>query len=155
MPETGRRAETLLAFDAGRHRIGVAVGERMLGTGRALEVLRARQGQPDWQRVAGLIQHWKPDALVIGVPRHADGTDSDSTALARKLAGRLHGRFGLPVYEVDERLSSHEAAERRHSRGGTDSDAPLDDEAAAVILETWFRAEAEAGAFVSDSQERV
>ncbi|RLK51399.1 putative Holliday junction resolvase [Alkalispirillum mobile] len=135
-PVTG----TWLAFDHGGRRIGVAVGEALTGTGRALCTLAARDGQPDWERVARLLDEWRPAGLVVGLPLHADGSDSHSTRAARKFAQRLHGRHGLRVELVDERLSSHEAEARLAERGGRGARQPgaLDSEAARVILETWF-----------------
>lgn len=137
MPERRRPAQTILAFDPGQHRIGVAVADRLVGTGRPLEVLKAHHGQPDWEGVRRLLEAWEPDALVVGVPRHADGSASASTEAAQRFARRLHGRFGMPVHEVDERLSSWEARQRTAS-----PEAPVDDAAASVIAETWLREEA-------------
>lgn len=129
---------TYLGFDAGLRRIGTAVGQSVTGSARPLETLRARDGQPDWERVARLVRTWEPAGLVVGLPRRADGTDADSTALARRLARRLEGRYGRPVYLVDERLSSDEAGRRL---GGGRGGAELDSVAAQVILETWFAAD--------------
>ncbi len=137
MPEPAEDG-TLLAFDPGEQHIGVAVGERLLASARSLGSLPARAGQPDWRRVAELIERWRPRALVVGLPLHADGSDSTSTALARRLAGRLHGRFGLPVETVDERLSSHEAALRLDPRTRRRDPTAVHGEAATVILETYF-----------------
>ncbi|ABM61715.1 Holliday junction resolvase RuvX [Halorhodospira halophila] len=129
---------TLLGFDPGARHIGVAVGEALLGTARGLTTLPARHGQPDWEAVSELLAQWTPEALVVGLPSHADGSDADSTELARRLAGRLHGRFGLPVHTVDERLSSHVAEERLDPRQRQRDPHAVHAEAAAVILETFF-----------------
>ena len=77
-----------------------------------------------------IVKEWQPDALVVGIPTHPDGAAHEMTQRAQKFARQLHGRFNLPVYEVDERYSSVEAA----SRGAKDLDA----EAAAIILEQFF-----------------
>ncbi len=134
MPEPAQAL--YLGFDPGLKRIGVAVGESLTGHARPLVTLQAKAGAPDWTAVAGLIAEWRPAALIVGVPRHADGSASASTALARKLARRLAGRFALPVHEVDEALSSR-AAEGE----GTMARLPggVDAAAAAVILETWLQ----------------
>ncbi len=136
MPD--RASGTLLGFDPGQRHIGVAVGEALLGTARGLATLPARNGQPEWGEVATLLERWAPQALVVGLPSHADGTDSDSTVTARRLAGRLHGRFGLPAYTVDERLSSRAAEQRLEPRQHQRDPQAIHAEAAAVILETYF-----------------
>lgn len=139
-------AGTYLGFDVGGRRLGVAVGESVAGTARALTVLPCDRGTPDWERLRALIAEWRPAALVVGVPRHADGTDSDSTALAERLARRLEDRFGLPVHRIDERLSSREAAARLAAAGrpvrGRRDRGRLDPVAAQVILETWLAEQA-------------
>ncbi len=132
-----------LGFDCGRIRIGVAIGEAITGAARPLAILSARQHQPNWDALARLLTEWRPDWLVVGVPRHADASASASTMAALRFSRQLHGRFRLPVATVDERLSSWEAeqryntlptAQRRRQRA-----AGLDAGAAAVILETWFQ----------------
>jgi len=134
---------TFLGFDYGGRRLGVAVGESVTGAARPLVTLPSRDGQPDWTEVERLISEWRPAALVVGVPFHADGSESTSTRGARRLARRLSGRTGLVVHEVDERLSSHEAAQRLRAAGHGVTSARdkqrLDAVAAQVILETWFQ----------------
>ncbi len=127
---------TYLGFDVGEKRLGVAVGETLTGHARALEVIRCRQGVPDWARVGALLGDWQPTALVVGMPRHSDGTASHSTRLAERFAGELARRSGTAVHRIDEHLSSHAAADSLRERGArTDV---LDAEAARIILETWF-----------------
>lgn len=136
----GKTAPTCLGFDFGMRRIGVAAGQALTATARPLEVLPARDGIPDWDRIAGIIEEWRPDLIVVGLPLNADGSEHEVTRAARRFMNRLQGRFGLPVHAVDERLSSAEAASRlrgdnaRKARPG----APLDHIAAQVILETWL-----------------
>lgn len=136
-------AGTYLGFDFGQRRIGVAVGETITGSARPLITLAAREGQPDWTQVQALLQDWRPAALVVGIPRHADGSEARITAPAERFARRLHGRFGLPVHTIDEQLSSH-AAERElaaRGRGGrhlAQQPETVDRLAAAIILETWL-----------------
>jgi putative Holliday junction resolvase len=124
--------ETVLGFDYGERRIGVAVGQTVSRTASPLRTLPAKSGQPDWVVVAKLLAEWKPNRAVVGLPTTADGAPHPVVEAARRFARRLHGRFGLPVVFVDERLSSHAAAERTR-----DVDA-LDAMAACVILETWL-----------------
>lgn len=131
--------QTLLGFDFGSRRIGVAVGQRITGTASALTTLTARDGQPDWSEIEKLIATWQPDALVVGLPLALDGSHSDTTRAAERFARRLHGRFQLPAYMHDERLSSH-AAEHWTDQG-SDKAAPrdtLDKVAAQIILQDWL-----------------
>ncbi|MBI5041966.1 MAG: Holliday junction resolvase RuvX [Gammaproteobacteria bacterium] len=133
-------AQTLLGFDFGAHRIDVAVGQRITGTASAMTTLAARDGQPDWTQVAQLIATWQPDALVVGLPLQLDGSRSTVTEAAERFARRLEGRFRLPVYLYDERLSSH-AAEHwssEHTRRGS-----LDEVAAQIILQDWLDGQGE------------
>jgi putative Holliday junction resolvase len=129
-------AQTLLGFDFGSRRIGVAVGQRITGTASALTTLAARDGQPDWNQISKLLETWQPQALVVGQPLQLDGSRSDITAAAERFARRLEGRFRLPVYLCDERLSSHAAEHwsdtRNAHRGG------LDAAAAQIILQDWL-----------------
>lgn len=131
MPEAA--AGTLLGFDHGRKKIGVAVGQTVTGTARALQSLPARDGQPDWDQVATLLAEWQPQALVVGRPLYLTGDTSETTAAAERFARRLHGRFGLPVHLMDERLSS-QAARRLEGGNGADIDAL----SARIILQDWL-----------------
>lgn len=135
-----KEVRTLLAFDFGLTQIGVAVGNAVLGTCEPLTVLRAKEGQPDWEETAKLLAEWQPELLLVGDPLHMDGTASELGERARRFARRLHGRFGKPVELVDERLTSHaakaEARERGH-RGDYRRD-PVDSLAASLILRSWL-----------------
>jgi len=119
-----------LAFDWGRKRTGVATGNRLTRSATAQPTLRA-EGAARWLLIEARLREWQPDALVVGIPTHPDGAPHENTALALKFARQLRGRFGLPVYEVDERYSSTEA----HSLGARDADAA----AACIILEQFLR----------------
>lgn len=148
MPEAGRAAasvtaahppQTLLGFDFGLRRIGVAVGQRVTGTATALTTLAARDGQPDWAQIARLLETWHPDALVVGLPLQLDGTDSEVTRAAQRFARRLEGRFHLPVFLHDERLSSHTAEQWLWEHAGKLPAAGAADRVAAqVILQDWL-----------------
>ena len=133
-PDTPAR---LLCFDFGTRQIGVAAGQTVSGTAQPLAVLRARDGQPQWEEVARLVAQWQPQRLLVGLPLNMDGTESELCARARRFAGRLHARTGKPVTLVDERLSTAEAklgcAEDRKTRRH-----PVDALAAALILRTWL-----------------
>ncbi len=122
--------QTFLALDFGLKRTGVAVGNRLLRQAQPQPTIRA-EGDARFDRIAERLRQWQPDALVVGVPFHPDGAPHDNTARAQKFARQLRGRFGLPVYEVDERYSTTEAL----AAGAADADAG----AACVILEQFLR----------------
>ena len=121
---------TVLAFDFGLRQIGVAVGNCLLGTTQPLSILKARDGQPDWQA----------DEASVLSPEYTDSV-GELAERARKFARRLEGRFGLPVDMVDERLSSFEAKQtlRERGHGGDYKTAPADSLAAELILRTWLQ----------------
>lgn len=131
-----------MAFDFGLRQIGVAVGNCLLGTSQSLAVQRAREGQPDWDAIAALVREWSPDLLLVGDPLNMDGSVSELAQRARKFSRRLHGRLGLPVELVDERLSSFEAKQISREQGhkGDYKKAPIDSLAAELIFKTWFEA---------------
>ena len=121
---------TLLAFDFGTRRVGVATGTRFMGNAEPLKSI-AVEGEARFAAIEKLIKEWQPDALVIGVPFHPDGAEHEITLRARKFGRQLKSRFRLAVHEVDERYTSVEA----ESRGAKD----VDSMAAALILEQFFR----------------
>ena len=131
-----RVPETLLGFDLGEKRIGVAVGQSVTGTASPLCLVRGRAFKPDWSVVDGLVETWRPDALVVGLPLNMDGTEQLLTRRARRFGNQLTARYRLPVHFADERLSSREARDRLSSTDRI-GDA-LDPVAAQVILEGWF-----------------
>lgn len=131
--------QTLLGFDYGKQRIGIAVGQSITGTATALCTLNTRNQQPDWDRISKLIEEWKPDALIVGLPLHADGSDSEITTAARRFARQLEGRCRLPVHTMDERLSSH-AAEQLQRQDKAAAKAGTDAVAAMIILQNWLEA---------------
>jgi putative Holliday junction resolvase len=130
---------TLLGFDFGLQRIGVAVGQELTGTATALATVRARNGNPDWAMIEELIRTWRPDALVVGIPLHADGSESGFTRSVRRFIRQLEDRYKLSVHTMDERLSSHAAAQRggdgKHEFGSKGIDAV----AAKEILQSWLQ----------------
>lgn len=135
---TGGDPQTLMAFDYGTRRIGVAVGERSTGTARPLATVANRASGPDWGRIERLMAQWQPARLLVGLPLDLEGNEQPMTRAARRFARRLAGRYGLPVTEVDERLTTREAWQRRTDPGGPAPRAEVDAVAAALILETWL-----------------
>jgi putative Holliday junction resolvase len=121
---------SFLAFDFGTRRVGVAVGNSMLKQAQPLATVSAL-GDARFDAIRRLVDEWRPDALVVGVPTHPDGAAHDNTRRAKAFARQLHGRFRLPVHEVDERYTTVEAM----SLGASDVDAA----AAALILEQYLR----------------
>jgi putative Holliday junction resolvase len=131
----------LLGFDYGTKQIGVAVGQAITGQARELCILKAQNGVPDWQKVEALLREWQPDAIVVGLPLHMDGSPSAMSERAEKFARRLNGRFNVPVHMQDERLTTFEAKGQRLSQGGQQGsyrDNPVDALAAALLLESWL-----------------
>jgi putative holliday junction resolvase len=124
--------ETLICFDYGEKRLGVAVGQTVTATATPLETIRVRNGTPDWNRLTEIIKQWHPTALVVGLPLNMDGTRQLITDLADKFARQLEQRYRLPVHMVDERLSTYEAKNRLQDLRN------LDPVAAQVILESWL-----------------
>ena len=122
--------QTFLAFDFGLKRTGVASGNRLTRTATPQPTITA-PGDARFAPIAERIQKWQPDALVVGVPFHPDGAPHENTARAQKFARQLRGRFGLEVFEVDERYSTTEA----HALGAQDADAA----SACIILEQFLR----------------
>ena len=129
-PEVPANFDTFLAFDFGAKRTGVAVGTRLMRSAQPLGSIAA-VGDAKFEQIAKRIAEWQPDALVVGVPFHPDGAGHENTLRARKFARQLHGRYGLKVFEVDERYSTTEAL----SNGAKDADAA----SACIILEQFFR----------------
>ncbi len=120
-----------MAFDFGTQRIGIAVGQKITGTATPVAIVKARDGKPEWPVIDRLMQEWQPTVLVVGLPINMDGTDSDMSEAATRFSRRLHGRYGLGIELVDERLSTFEAREFKNPD-------QLDAIAAKLILETWL-----------------
>jgi putative Holliday junction resolvase len=129
-PASTSRPLSFLAFDFGTRRVGVASGNTLLKSASPLRTIHA-EGDARFDAIAKLVAEWQPDALVVGVPYHPDGAPHDNTRRAQRFARQLHGRFRLPVHEVDERYTTTEAL----AAGAADVDAA----SAAVILDQFLR----------------
>jgi len=139
-PTPKRTGTTVLAFDFGEKRVGVAVGDKAIGIAHPLTTVIAADKQRRYTAVAALISEWQPALLVVGLPAHLDGTEHELSRLARKFSRELGARFGLPVELVDERLTSA-AAESSLSEAGIASHKrkPLVDQVAAQqILQAYL-----------------
>jgi putative Holliday junction resolvase len=121
--------DTILAFDFGVKRIGVAIGNTMLLQAEPLKVIKAEDNATRFADIQKLLDEWKPARLVVGLPMHPDGAEHEMTARARRFAN-LNGRFNLPVELVDERYSSAVISAKRGE--------VIDDRAAAIILQQYF-----------------
>lgn len=145
------RERTILAFDYGARRIGVAIGNTITRTARPLHTVSEEVTARRFARIGALLNQWHPDSLVVGRPVHPDGTPHQVTVAAERFARQLNGRFGLPVDLVDERYSTVEARGRRRDEqaagvpvgatpGAVSRDLLDDDDAsaAAVILEQYL-----------------
>lgn len=124
--------DTILAFDFGLKRIGVAIGNSMICQAKPLSVITATANEPKFAAIDSLIKEWGASRIVVGLPSHPDGTEHEMSARCRRFANQVHGRFNLPVELVDERYSSAVIAAKRGE--------VIDDRAAAIILQQYFDA---------------
>lgn len=122
--------ETVLGFDFGLKRIGVAVGNTLIKQAQPLTIISEETNDAKFAAIAGLVQEWQPSVCVVGLPRHPDGEEHEMTVRCRRFANQLHGRFNVATVLVDERYSS---AVISHQRGEL-----IDDQAAAIILQQYF-----------------
>lgn len=144
MPEAARTLTalqgTLLAFDFGTKRIGVAIGNTVSVTARPLTTLRDEKNEQRFEKIAALIKEWQPAGLVVGLPCNDDGTPHEMTRLCQRFANRLKGRFNLPTILVDERYTSAAASSELEAAGvhGIKQKPLLDQYAAQQILQAYF-----------------
>lgn len=131
---------TLLAFDFGEKRIGIAVGNTLTRTARPLETIFDEKNDVRFARIGALIAEWQPVALVSGLPSNDDGSPHAMPQLSRRFANRLKGRFNLPVILVDERYTSAAASSELAAAGvrGIKQKPLLDQVAAQQILQAYF-----------------
>lgn len=143
---TAPAARTVLSFDYGLRRIGVAVGNTLTGTAEGLATVAAQDGLPDWRAVDQLVADWRPQEFVVGVPYNMQGEDAGIAAAALRFAGELQGRYRIGVHRVDERLTSREAEDELRERRRSGAKArrvrrgDVDREAARLLLLQWLRA---------------
>lgn len=124
--------QTLLCFDCGKKRIGVAVGQTITATATELEIIKSINDKPDWESISRLIKEWNPDRIIVGKPLQLDGSRQEMTDIAERFSRQLEGRYHIPAEMMEEQLSSYEA--RRELK----STRELDAVAARLILETWL-----------------
>jgi len=146
-----KNTQTVLGFDYGSKKIGVAVGQSVTQTVTPLITLPSKNQKPDWTAIEKQIKDWQPNILVVGLPVHLDGEEQSITQAAKKFGNQLNGRFQLPVEFMDERLSSYEAEERlrelntkkinigKKQTNKRQKAMDIDKIAAQLIVESWFR----------------
>jgi putative Holliday junction resolvase len=128
---------SLLGFDFGSHKIGIAVGNTVTATASPLTTLSYVKHKPDWDSIEKIISEWKPDTLVVGLPFQMDDEEAELAGRAKKFARQLQGRFKIPVEMIDERLTSKEASNRLGKKAAKNVTL-VDSMAAKLILETWL-----------------
>jgi len=132
MPDT--IPKVLLAFDFGLKKIGVAVGQTITQSASPLAVIKAINGNPDWQEIQSLVKVWRAQGFVVGLPYQLDGSEQPVSIATRRFADKLESRFHLPVFLVDERYTTRVA----RIEYGKESNI-VDSYSAKLILESWFR----------------
>jgi putative Holliday junction resolvase len=130
----------LLAFDFGTKRIGIAVGNTLLRQANPLTTIADEKTDMRFARIEALLNEWQPSALVVGLPSNDDGTPHELTALCRRFANRLKGRFNLPTILLDERYTSLAASAQLNKEGihGMKQKSLIDQYAAQQILQAYF-----------------
>ncbi len=138
---------TLLGFDFGTKRIGIAIAQEVTGTANPLTTITAIKHKPDWESISKVIKEWQPDLLIVGLPLHMDGSEQPMTQAARRFSNQLNGRYQIPVELMDERLSSNEAESIINEQSGSRSrsrdslfpdKAQIDMISAQLILQSWM-----------------
>jgi len=135
----------IIAFDFGKQRTGVAIGNSFTEIATPHCTLNSHNNKPNWEKITLLLQEWRPTQLVVGVPYYLDGTSSEMTQAALRFSRQLEGRYNLPVDTINEQLSSREAESRlkqarQQGRKKKINKGEIDQLAAAIILENWFQA---------------
>jgi putative holliday junction resolvase len=147
MPKTTMDSteKTVLGFDFGMKHIGVAVGQTITHSASPLTTLLAKDGIPKWDEIKQLIDQFRPQLLIVGIPLNMDGTEQLLTVLARRFMNRLKARFKLPTFAIDERLTTWEAKNHLYfQRKKTKSKSKKDLShaiAAAILIEQWLHSD--------------
>jgi putative Holliday junction resolvase len=142
MPRLSKNQRTLLGFDFGTKRIGIAIGQEVTGTATPLKTVSAVKHKPDWESISKIIAEWQPDLLVVGLPLHMDGSEQPMTQAAKRFSNQLNGRYQLPIALMDERLTSNEAESILNGQSGSRSvfqdKEQIDMISAQLILQSWM-----------------
>jgi putative Holliday junction resolvase len=131
---------SVLGFDYGKKRIGIATGQTITNTATPCKTLNQVEGNPDWPAIKAEIQQWKPQALIVGMPYHTDGSKSEMTTACKQFCYELEKRFKLPVIEINEALSSYQAEEilKEKLKIHKHNKHEIDKMAAAIIVQSWL-----------------
>ncbi len=143
-PLAPKITDTYLGFDFGNKKMGVAVGQRTTAIANPLQTIRSINQQPDWRLISKLINEWYPAGLVVGISRQADGSDNPITPRMLKFCRQLEGRYNLPVYQVDEALTTFEAKQMLFDELHVNANKlweVQDQLAAQLILQSWLNLE--------------
>ena len=138
---TNLSSDSYLGFDFGNKKIGMAVGQLTTKTASPLETVRSLNQVPNWEKISQLIKEWQPQGLVVGVSRQMDGSDNPITPRMLKFCRQLNGRFNLPVFQMDEALSTFEAKQMLYDDIQVNASklwAVQDQLAAQLILQSWL-----------------
>lgn len=138
MPES---AQTIMAFDFGTQKMGMAVGQSLIESSQALALFPMKDGIPDWTNLLKIVNTWQPQLFLVGLPLNMDDSESELSARARKFARRLRHQTNITTWMVDERLSTREARdtlEHYHAQG-QGKRLSADSVAAALLIESWYR----------------
>lgn len=139
-PVSSEKITSVLGFDYGKKRIGIATGQTITHTATPCKTLNQVEGNPDWQAIESEIRQWKPQVLIVGMPYHTDGGENKMTSAVRQFCYELGKRFKLPVIEVNEALSSSQAEEilKEKVKIGKHNKHEVDKMAAAIIVQRWL-----------------
>ena len=134
---------TVICFDFGLVRTGIAIGNTITTTAMPECTLQSKNNKPDWDAISSIISEWQPSQLVVGLPTKLDGSDTDATKAVRRFCNQLNGRYNLPVAQENEQYTSIEAAQRlketrQRGRKKKISKEDVDQIAAVIILENYF-----------------
>ncbi len=135
-----KKITSVVGFDYGKKRIGVATGQTITHSATPCTTINQIDGNPDWPSIEAEIKQWKPQALIVGMPYHTDGSENKMTAACRQFCYELEKRFKLPVIETNEALSSAEAEEilKQHIKINRQNKHEVDRMAAAIIVQRWL-----------------
>jgi len=131
---------TVLGIDYGLRRIGIATGQTITGSASPITTLNQINGSTDWEAIENLIDQWKPQALIVGMPYYLDGKENDMTKVVEAFCLELEQRFTIPIFKINEALSSYEAEAmlKKNTKIGKHNKHEIDKMAAAIIVQNWL-----------------
>ncbi len=133
--------ETIMAFDFGTQKMGIAVGQRLITSSNPLPLFPMQDGIPNWDTLLKIVKEWQPALFLVGLPLNMDDSESELSARARKFARRLRHQTNIETWMVDERLSTREARDRleNYQSQGQAKRVSADSLAASLLIESWYR----------------